>query len=152
MHKVMVSNPMLPEQLNQEISAFVCKTNRAYLEMVDRFGKRDIWSQGVLSQQLHDWHDQLKRDVDAMTAFFDNSGRIKLDSQSYIRESDLKSMYESYCKDFGVVSGDKWDADHCESIFSELGLVRSEKETREWPPGSGKALKAIYVDGLRSAV
>jgi phage/plasmid-associated DNA primase len=149
MHKVVSADPKLPEELKRDIGAFVCKINRAYLEKVARHGQGDIWKPGVLSRQILQWHEQLRRDVDPLAAYFE-SGAVVFEEGAYMREKDLKALYLGYRRDNSIQGEFTWDSDHYGSNFAERDLKRTEKELREWPVGSGNSQVAVYVLGIRA--
>ena len=120
--KVQNSDPHLLGKLKQNMGGFICKINRAYHEAVDKYGESDIWAPGILTDQLLQYHDDLKSEVDMLTNFL-KSGAVLLNPTGYMLENEFKESYFSYHVTYDGGKRPQWCADHYSSVYMENGIT-----------------------------
>ena len=121
MKRVMDSNPHLLDDLKSNISLFLVKIVRAYLDMVHHYGHVDIWKEGVMSQQIHDWHAKLLESVDPLSAFMADHKVLK-SPEKYCKLETFAKAYNTWRKEEKFLPNTEFTEEEYQSVFSEHDL------------------------------
>lgn len=121
------TNTALPALLRNDIAAFVCKCNRAYLDVVQRYGDMDIWSSGAISDQMQRFHKELRLEVSPIHKFLNSNNVVVGASASFVSESDFKLEYKAFMHEQGE-GRPTWIKDHWTIAFEEYGIRRERGE------------------------
>lgn len=116
--RVLDSNPHLLDQLRNNISPFLVKIVRAYIEKVDEFGHVDIWKPGVMSEQIHQWHAKLLETVDPLSAFMADHKVVK-GPNKYCKIDSFAKAYNLWRKEERFLPQSEFSEDEYQSVFSE---------------------------------
>ena len=136
-------DPNLIDKMKREIGSFIAKINKSYLKAVSEHGKKAIWTPGVLSKQLHEYHLELKSEVDNLTAFIE-SEHVKLDSECSVKHDEFQKRYALFVQDLGGRQTSKKNT-HYKSVLKEHGCHIVRKETTN---SDGKKIREELLEGL----
>lgn len=151
--------------LEEELPAFIVKANRAYHALFEASGgaSGEIWGTNPfdkhrgcpvgnpkynLPKYFHDAKKNLSRETNVMKKFFNEKAPdLIFDPTVYIRETELKDMFQEYCKSINYRPVPVWEKSMYENALRERNIV-VEQGSREWEPGSGNQVHDTYYIGL----
>jgi hypothetical protein len=84
----------LGQKLAFEMPDIMLACNRLYLQMVNQYGSRDIWS--LLPKYFHDNRENLAEATNALVKYF-KSGEVVLGGNFWIRENTFAEAFKDYC-------------------------------------------------------
>jgi len=89
-------DPNLGKKLKEEIPKIIKKSNSAYLDAVNKFGKKSIWE--VVPKYFIKNQQELTKDTNALMSFLE-SGLIEYGIEKYVRETVFKNAFNIFCKE-----------------------------------------------------
>ena len=89
-------DPLLGKKLKLEIPNLLKKANMAYLDAVNKYGKKSIWE--VVPKYFVKNQQELTRNTNALMAFLD-SGLVEYGNDMYVRETVFKNAFNTFCKE-----------------------------------------------------
>jgi hypothetical protein len=109
----------LSEALEEELPNLIQKGCRAYLEAVEKYGRKDLWD-GVLPEYFHGVQRNIQAENNPMLGFV-HSGLLKFDRPDAVTsKTDLATAYKEYTSLYGVGSARGADRDWSTSVFNRL--------------------------------
>ena len=147
------SDPELMKKLELEMAAIIKKANMAYLDTVNNFGKKDIWS--ILPRYFKLTRDLLGQETNTLKHFL-GSGLFEFDDSYYCSEKEFKDEYKKYCSDNGLTRA-AWSTAVYEGPMAEVANRKGVKigftkgVSRIYPQNVEGATKRRlnFIDGLR---
>lgn len=88
----------LQDKCNAELSTFLLKCVRCYLDLVDRHGESGIWDEGVLPPEFHRARRLMQSQSNPIHSFVNDPDVVRIDADSACLFSDFKAHYAEYCK------------------------------------------------------
>jgi hypothetical protein len=89
-------DPLLGKKLKLEIPYILKKVNIAYLDAVNKYGKKSIWE--VVPKYFIKNQQELTRNTNALMSFLD-SGLVEYGNDMYVRETVFKNAFNTFCKE-----------------------------------------------------
>jgi len=89
-------DPLLGKKLKLEIPYILKKANIAYLDAVNKYGKKSIWE--VVPKYFIKNQQELTRNTNALMSFLD-SGLVEYGNDMYVRETVFKNAFNTFCKE-----------------------------------------------------
>ena len=144
------SDPLLGKKLKKEIPNIIQKCNKAYLEAVKKYSKKNIWP--VLPEYFRNTQALITEQTNILQHFL-NSGKVSFGQELYIKESVFKLYFTQHCRENNY-QAQKWSTDLYIGPFNDFSekhdidikIVRNK--TKEYPRGSGK--KVLECSNLPS--
>ncbi len=144
------SDPLLGKKLNLELSKIIKKSNIAYLNAIEKFGKKNIWN------NLPNYFIRNQNDLAQQTNTLMNfllSGKIKYDKDTYVRESVFKTHYTLFCKSNNIKPS-KYNVDLYAQPFAVCGerfkvqvnVLKNKK--KKYPPNTGRYFHGTFITGI----
>ena len=139
------ADPRLLKDNQSNYDFFVRKCAVHYLHALNKYASRDIWSPGLLPEQIHTFKRNSKNSLDPMSSFF-SSEHVELDPTYEMPFDNLREMYFEFRRKTGL-DKIKWREDHYKASFSDHNiLLLSGKYFYENCHRTGQ-----YVKGVRPA-
>lgn len=143
------SDPQLMQKLELEIGAIIKKSNMAYLDTVNRFGKKDIWS--IIPNYFRTTRDMLGQETNTLKHFL-GSGNFVFGDNLYCPEKEFKDRYKQYCIENGFTKA-TWSPAVYEGPLAEIGNnesveIRLVKGTKKYPPVDGQKKTVRWIEGF----
>lgn len=146
--KVEKGDTQLGKKLQSEIPILIKKGNKAYLDMVNRNGKSDIWS--ILPKYFLDTKNQIAEQTNSLIHFI-KSDKIEMGKtdKHYCRIDQFLNYYNIHVRENNLRKS-PWKKDFYESVFEDYGLeYKSRKKLVD--PVDGNIYTCGWVVGLRIA-
>ncbi len=89
-------DPLLGKKLKLEIPNLLKKANMAYLDAVNKYGKKSVWE--VVPKYFVKNQQELTRNTNALMSFLD-SGLVEYGNEMYVRETVFKNAFNTFCKE-----------------------------------------------------
>lgn len=89
-------DPLLGKKLKLEIPNLLKKANLAYLNAINKYGKKSVWE--VVPKYFVKNQQELTRNTNALMSFLD-SGLVEFGNDMYVRETLLKNAFNTFCKE-----------------------------------------------------
>jgi hypothetical protein len=117
-----ISRMDLGDCLKLEIPRLILKCNRAYLEFVNLYQKRDFWS--VVPKYFSDQQLRFKKDLNLMMKFLnpDSNSKIRVAAGGSVSLDQLKREFKLYCNTEGIRNPDF----SVESLESHLAVMQEK--------------------------
>lgn len=116
-------DPDLILKLRKEIPALIKKCNMAYLDTVNTYSSKDIWS--IVPTYFHETREALGRDTNPLKSFL-GSGLVRFGKEFYIKEKEFKDAFKEYCAENNL-GRPRWNESLYEEPFSLYGNKYSVK-------------------------
>lgn len=113
-------DPDLENKLKLEMGAIIKKCNRAYLDIINSDGKKDIWK--LLPEYFYDNRDTLSNETNPLKHFL-SSARIEYGKDKMIKEVDFKREFFEYCRENNLQKP-RWN----DNVYKEPFMVFSYKK------------------------
>lgn len=155
------TDPHLFEHMMRNIGYFLRKINLCYLYKATKEGRKDIWARGVLPALMHDFANNMTRDVDALERYIQDRKlediNLELMRDNDIREQDphhpeylmpyreFKKNYATYRQQNGYPRLQEGD-DHYKLVFQRNGIVIDRNKTYDY---NGKYQYNDWLLGIR---
>lgn len=144
------SDPQLMSKLEKEMAHIIKKANMAYLDTVNNFSKKDIWS--ILPEYFKITRDMLGEETNTLKHFL-GSGIFEIGKDLYCAEKDFKERYKQYCLENGLGKA-TWTATIYEGPLAEISnrsgieIILEKGGMRKYPKEIGKKRRMNYILGL----
>jgi len=141
------SDPQLPSKLKEEMPAIIKKCNTAYLEAVDRYGRKDIWPQ--LPEYFKETKATLAEQTNPLQHFL-SSGKIKFGNHLYCSFGDFRAVFNVHCQENNL-GRHSLTPDFYESPFAEMSekygwnIYVEKKVRKRW---EGKMKHGTFICGI----
>ncbi len=134
------SDPELPKKLGFELPALLVKGNRAYLEMVNKYGKKGIW------KILPEYFQQTKKDMAEQTNALQNflgTSKVEFGEGKYVLQSHFTRAFGIHVQENNLVKA-RWNKDYYCGPFESKG-IEIEKNTTKLDPVTQKEKKGTWL-------
>ena len=143
-------DPLLGRKLKGEIPIILKKSNKAYLDMINKYGTKSIW--GIVPTYFIKNQQELSQDTNSLMAFLE-SGIIQFGDNIYIRETTFKTAFNIYCKEnnFKCIKYNKDIFTLPFAICSEthntnIKVLRTKK--LKYPRNGGSIRHGTFIQGI----
>lgn len=143
-------DPLLGRKLKGEIPIILKKSNKAYLDMINKYGTKSVW--GIVPTYFIKNQQELSQDTNSLMAFLE-SGIIQFDDNIYIRETTFKTAFNIYCKEnnFKCIKYNKDIFTLPFAICSEthntnIKVLRTKK--LKYPRNGGSIRHGTFIQGI----
>lgn len=143
-NKVKNGDTRLGEKLKREVPMIIMKGNKAYLEAVSKYGKKDLWSKGVLPKYFIDTQDDMASQTNPLVHFL-NSDKVVFGEKLYCRQTTFVQLYNEHVKENSLKKF-PWKKDFYESPLSEKG-VKMCRDSR-LDKYTNRKINCIWVVGV----
>lgn len=144
--KVRNSDPLLLVKLKKNIDLFHRKCVSLYHAALREHGRKDIWAEGVVGEQLKTWRDGVKLQTDLLYAFL-STDRFYFQSDIYMPLDEFKQEYFGFRQSNGMDKV-RWAPSHFKSVFDEMGIyIKSEALVYPREAGGNPQVKE-YLKGV----
>jgi len=134
----------LKKKLELELPALMYKFNNAYRQAIRDYGKKGIWTPGLLPAYFGKTQETMRKTTNSIVSFLADSDTIVLGAQFYMPLAVLASSYKQYCQTFGLKEIG-FTPDAIDAPF-ELYALRREHCKRVW---NDKMEEQMYVFGVK---
>jgi phage/plasmid-associated DNA primase len=134
----------LGKKLNGELPMLVKKCNSAYIDALNKYGKKDIWN--ILPSYFKDTQNDMAEQTNSLINFL-NSEFIEFGANYYCRHKIFMNVYNDYVKEYALRKC-KWSRDFYEGVFEDNNLILTKTESRTDPMDSEK-YKCVWIEGCR---
>lgn len=154
--KIKNTDTEMTARLRNAIGQFIFRASLSYRQAVIRYGKRSIWDKDdngsyILSNQLHDFKDDVAASVQPLTKFLKDSGIVVMchenpdlaPDNTYMPENVFITNFKSWCKEIGL-DIPVWNRDSYGTIFSDYGIER-KSDTMNW---EGNPMQEWFLIGV----
>tara|TARA_B100001094_G_scaffold315505_1_gene355563 strand:- start:3356 stop:5083 length:1728 start_codon:yes stop_codon:yes gene_type:complete len=93
-NKVKNGDLTLGKKIQKEMPHIIKKANEAYLDAVDKFGRKDIW--GFLPKSFHDARMELAASTNSLLHFL-GSGKLTFEEGKFIPEKLFVQAFNAHC-------------------------------------------------------
>jgi len=142
--KVKKANAQLGKLLHLEIPFLLQKCNRAYLEAVQRFGKKDVWD-SVLPAYFKQTQEDMAQQTNALAHFL-ASGKLVFGEDLYCKQRDFTTALNEHVRENNLIRH-SWNEDYYSSVFEERGIT-IERSKRRRDRNTGRNYTANWLIGL----
>lgn len=115
------SDPQLFKKLLDNTDRIMRQLVALYHAAVREHSKSNVWKQGVLPQQIHDFRNNARRIADPLYSFLTQQGVWDFNVDKFMLLDDFRVQYTDYCKKHGVPVP-RWTTDHYNFTFKESHL------------------------------
>ncbi len=133
------SDPQLPRKLAAELPDIMLACNRLYLQAINQYGSKDIWS--ILPKYFHDNRDSLEESTNHLVKYL-RSGEIVFGSNFWIRENTLSEAFKDYCNRMSY-HFPRWNEQYTMGPFSTFD-IESRKDQRGFDDTGQLFVGTIY--------
>lgn len=95
-------DPNLFDKCRSEMAVFMKKCVSCYLSVVDKFGEKGLWDNGVLPKYFHRTRALLQAETNPLVAFLHCDDECKLGAGMYITYNEFNERYIQYCKKLSI--------------------------------------------------
>lgn len=135
-------DPQLEKKLSYELPALLVKGNRAYLEAINKNGKKDIW------KILPDYFIQTKKDMAEQTnslQHFLGTGKVVIGPELYVSQQHFTRAFNEHCRENNL-NKSRWNKDFYSTPFDLLGITVIKDKRMD--PISGKEKSGQWFIGV----
>jgi hypothetical protein len=125
---------------NREATNLLIKFNRAYLEAVNQYANKDIWS--VIDGYFTKTRNRMNCHINSLASFIDSGDEVELDRQGSIPFKTFRELYKKYCGDNSIPAA---KVDDQSVVLQEFGL-RVERDVCFW---MGRNMQTTFIKGVR---
>lgn len=137
------SDPELPKKLSFELPALLVKGNRAYLEMVNKYGKKGIWN--ILPEYFQQTKKDMAEQTNALQHFLGTS-KVEFGEDLYILQSHFTRAYNLHVQENNLTKA-RWNKDYYSGPFESKRIEIVKNETR-LDPITQKEKKGTWLTGV----
>ena len=142
--KVKRGDTQLGKKLEQEIPLLILKGNRAYLEAVNKYGKKDIWASGVLPTYFKETQQDMSEQTNSLIHFL-GSDRVRYGENLYCRQKVFVQFYNEHVRENSLPKH-TWKRDFYEGPLEDKD-VEIVKESRS-DSRAGRKFSCIWFKGI----
>ena len=126
LHKVKGSDPYLFDKMCNNVGVWHRKAIHLYHRTIQAFGRKDIWEEGVVSDEIANLHHKLKAQVDTLMAYICDPHRFDRGDQIHTMPmKDFKDGYFTWIAENNL-KRPRWTEDHYGAIFAEHEITTKE--------------------------
>lgn len=122
-HRVKDKDPKLGDKLYKELPAIMLKANRAYHELVKKYGHKDIWD--CLPKYFIDQRKAMAEASNSLSGFL-SSDKVLIGAGYICTEVAFKQAYKAYCNENNY-SQQKWTKDYIQGPLSYHSIKRANE-------------------------
>lgn len=143
-------DPRLSKKLKLEIPTLLKKCNAAYLESVNKYGKKDVWP--VLPKYFIKNQREIAEQTNSLQHFL-ASGKIIYHKDIYCRESVFKQFYQNHCKENNF-RPKRFTPELYIGVFQDVSekqnheIVFTKEMKKIYPINSGRVVFGSFITGL----
>lgn len=141
--KVKKGDTQLGRKLLREIPALIVKGNRAYLEAVNAFGKRDIWD-NVLPPYFAQTQKDMSEQTNSLVHFL-GSDKVRFGKDQWIRQKVFIEYYNEHVRE-NSLRRHTWKSDYYEGPLEERDI--EVLKTSRLDPHEGRRYNCIWFRGV----
>ena len=135
----------LYDKCKLEMGAFMKKSVSCYFQLLERFGTRGIWDQGVLPDYFHKTKRQMQAETNPLQSFL-QSDKCRIGTVEHVGFNNFRSAYLAYCDELRLPKK-RLTKDFWVPIFDPQDI-----EVRDVPVDSNPAdydgYTARYISGV----
>jgi hypothetical protein len=141
-------DPQLEKKLSYELPALLVKGNRAYLEAVNKFGKKDIWK--VLPEYFQQTKRNMSEQTNSLQHFLGSekivTGKDKSGNDRYVLQVHFTRAFNNHCMENNLEKA-RWNKDYYSTPFDAEGFEVIRKMKR-LDPVTGKEKEGTWIKGV----
>jgi hypothetical protein len=122
-------DPNLFDKCLKEMGAFMKKCISCYFDLIEKFGDKGIWDNGVLPHYFHKTRRQMQAETNPLQAFLQDDQCI-LEVGLHIGFSGFRTAFYAFC-DENRLPKRTLTKDFCSNVFDTMGIALVEV-----PPGA----------------
>lgn len=142
--RIKKANAQLGKRLLEEIPSLLVKGNRAYLEAVQKHGKKDIWDRTVLPKYFRKTQSDMAEQTNSLSHFL-ASGKLTFGPDKYMKQKSFIQAFNEHIRDNNLVKH-AWNEDYYSSPFEDFGMTVQQK-VKKTDPTTGRLYSATWVVG-----
>lgn len=123
--KVAKANTQLGKKLLEEIPALLLKGNKAYIQAVQEYGKKDIWDSSVLPKYFRKTKSEMAEQTNSLSHFL-ASGKVVFGPDKYCRQRDFIAVFNEHSRENNLPKH-VWNEDYFGTLFEEKGIRINDK-------------------------
>lgn len=141
------SDPDLGKKLKLEIPAILKKSVSGYLDAVNKYKGKDIWS--VLPKYFKTHRDELAEQTNGLIYFLRSEEYVEFGKNYYCKLNDFVNTYSNFCKTNSYMAK-KMNKNLFQGPFYNLSIEKGYKIGLEINPTiDGKIYKGKYIIGIK---
>jgi hypothetical protein len=142
-HKVKKGDTQLGKKLLKEIPKLIYKGNRAYIDIVNKYGKKDIW--GVLPEYFKDTQKDMSEQTNSLVHFL-TSDKLVFGEEHYCRQKIFINEFNNHVQE-NSLQKTTWKRDFYETPFDEYNIEVLEKHSRV-DEYTGRTVNCNWLKGV----
>ena len=111
-------DPQLGNKLQYEMPALIVKGNRAYLEAINAYGKKDIWS--ILPDYFTSTKKEMAEQTNSLQHFL-GSEKLVFGEDNWILQKHFTTAFNEHCRENNL-SKERWSKDYYMNPFELKGI------------------------------
>jgi hypothetical protein len=142
--KVTKANTQLGKRLQEELPSILVKANRAYIEAVQKYGKKDIWDRTVLPKYFRKTQSDMAEQTNALSHFL-ASGKLSYGPEKYMKLKRFIQCFNEHIRENTLVKH-AWNEDYFGSPFEDME-IKVQHKTKKIDPATNRLYSANWVIG-----
>ena len=142
-NKVKRGDTQLGKKLEKEIPLLIMKGNRAYIEAVNKYGKKDIWN--VLPQYFKDTQQDMTEQTNSLVHFL-GSDKVHYGKNFHCRQKVFVQYYNEHVRENGLTKH-TWKKDFYEGPLEDKGIEILVRHSRH-DPVAGRKYACNWFKGI----
>lgn len=100
-HLVPKADTKLGDKLEREVPYLLIKCNRAYLDAVNKYGNKGLWTDDVLPKYFLETRRQVAETTNSFVSFLNQSDQLEYGPKDthYIQVRRFKELYKQFCEE-----------------------------------------------------
>ena len=144
-NKVRRGDTRLGDKLEKELASLIVKGNRAYLEAVNQYGKKDIWTKGILPTYFTNTQKDMSEQTNSLIHFL-GSDRLHYGENLYCRQKIFVQAYNEHVKESSLAKH-TWKKDFYEGPLEDRNIEILSRESR-LDPRAGRKFSCNWFKGV----
>jgi hypothetical protein len=142
-------NTQLGRLVETELPYLIAKMNRAYLNAVNKFAHKDVWSENILPVYFRKTQRGMAEKTNPMVHFLNNCPRLRYGKDFYVSKTNVQRLFAQHLAENSLPKT-QWHDDYFRQNLEDRDVTIAVNQRREDPNDPTKRKRtATWFDGMR---